>query len=45
MEYQELYKKEFGEEIIYAEAEQQGIKLLRLFNLIYRPIPKEWVEK
>lgn len=44
-DYMELYKKEFGREISYKEAEIQGISLLRLFKLIYKPIPKEWFEQ
>jgi len=41
-EYKAIYKKEFGEDITDAEAEEQGMKLLRLFKIIYRPIPKAW---
>lgn len=43
LEYQEIYKKEFGQEISYDDAREQGTKLLRLFGLIYRPIPKSWL--
>lgn len=43
LEYQEIYKKEFGQEISYDDAREQGTKLLRLFNLIYKPIPKSWL--
>ena len=39
VEYQEIYKKEFGTEISYAEALEQGTKLLSLMRVIYRPIP------
>jgi hypothetical protein len=42
MDYQKIYKQTFGEEISYEEAERQGIRLLRLFRIIYRPIPKGW---
>lgn len=41
-EYKAIYKKQFGKEITDAEAEEQGMKLLRLFKIIYRPIPKGW---
>ncbi len=44
-EYIEIYKKEFGKDISYEEAEMQGISLLRLFKLIYKPIPKEWLKE
>lgn len=43
LEYQAIYKKQFGEKISYEEAQEQGIKLLRLFGLIYQPIPKSWL--
>ncbi len=41
-EYKTIYKKEFGKDITDAEAAEQGMKLLRLFKIIYRPIPKGW---
>ncbi|KKQ85184.1 MAG: hypothetical protein UT08_C0009G0018 [Candidatus Woesebacteria bacterium GW2011_GWB1_38_8] len=41
-EYKAIYKKEYGKDITDAEAEEQGMKLLRLFKIIYRPIPKGW---
>ncbi len=44
-EYQEIYKKEFGVEINEQEAKEQGTSLLRLFKLIYQPIPKVWLEE
>lgn len=44
-EYKAIYKKEFGKEITDSEAEEQGMKLLRLFKIIYRPIPKSWAKK
>ncbi len=43
LEYQEIYKKEFGHDISYDDAREQGTKLLRLFGLIYKPIPKSWL--
>lgn len=39
-EYQAIYLKVFGEQISYEEASYQGMKLLRLFKIIYRPIRK-----
>ena len=45
LEYQEIYKKEFGEEISLVEAKEQGMKLLRLFDIIFRPIKKGWLKK
>lgn len=44
IEYQKLFKQEFGQELTYEEAETQGRKLLRLFQIIYKPIPKKWVK-
>lgn len=40
LEYRQIYKKEFGEEISLEEAAEQGMKLLKLFEIIYRPIKK-----
>ncbi|OGK50778.1 hypothetical protein A3A55_04510 [Candidatus Roizmanbacteria bacterium RIFCSPLOWO2_01_FULL_40_14] len=44
-EYKAIYKKQFGKDITDAEAEEQGMRLLRLFQIIYKPIPKSWVKK
>lgn len=38
--FQGLYKKQFGEEISREEAYEKGSRLLRLVELIYRPIRK-----
>jgi len=43
-DYMELYRKEFGEEISYEQAQEQGTKLLRLFSLIFKTIPKKWLK-
>ncbi len=39
-EYQKIYKEVHGKDISY-QALNEGTKLLRLFKIIYRPIPKE----
>jgi hypothetical protein len=39
-EYKEIYKAEFGVELSDAEAEEQGLRLLRLFALLLRPLPE-----
>jgi len=44
-EYKEIYKKEFNVDISDQEALAQGTKLLRIFNIIYKPISKEWIKK
>jgi len=41
--FQQLYKKKFGEEISKEEAYEQGIKLLKLIQVIYRPLPKNQI--
>jgi predicted glycosyltransferase len=38
--YQKLYEKEFSIKISYQQAQDESIKLLRLFKLTYRPILK-----
>jgi len=40
-EFKVIYLKEFGEEISDARAEEMGLNLLRLFQLISRPLPHE----
>lgn len=44
-EYQEIYKETYGIEIPFEKAQEGGVKLLRLFRLVYQPIPNEWLEK
>lgn len=39
-EYQAIYKKQFGKEISREDALEQGHKLLRLMDLIYKPITR-----
>lgn len=43
--FQEIYKKQFGKEISTEEAYEKGAKLLRLVQLVYRPITLEQYEK
>lgn len=45
MEYQAIYKKVYGEDISYEQAMEKGTQLLRLFQLIYQPIPKDWLKR
>lgn len=44
-EFMRLYKKEYGEDISYDKASEKATKLLRLFKIIYKPIPKEWIKE
>jgi urease accessory protein UreF len=39
--YQELYKKRFGKEISREHALEQGTKLVRLMQLIYKPMTED----
>lgn len=43
--FKKLYIEEFGEEISDEEATELGVSLLSLFNQIYRPVKKEWLEE
>ena len=38
IKFQQLYKNRFGKEIGKSEACEQGIKLMRLVELIYKPM-------
>lgn len=40
-EYQNIYFKEFGEQISKEEARKQGTSLVNLYKLIYKPIPSD----
>jgi len=44
-EYKKLYKEEFNEEISDEKATEEAVNLLTLFNAIYRPVKKEWLEE
>ena len=37
IEFQKLYKEHFGKEISKKDANEQGIKLLLLISILYRP--------
>lgn len=39
--FQNLYKKSFDKNISRDEAQEQGIKLIRLVELIYKPMKEE----
>jgi len=38
IKFQTLYKNRFGKEISREEAYEQGVKLMRLIELIYKPM-------
>ena len=44
-DFKSIYKQEFGEDISDQEAKEKGEKLLRLFDIIYKPIPKNWIKR
>lgn len=44
-EFKEIYRKEFGEEISDAQAEEMGENLIELFKIIYRPLPDSDTKK
>ena len=41
IKFQALYKKHFGKEISREEAYEQGAKLIRLVELVYKPMTEE----
>jgi len=45
IKYQTLYKKRFGKEISREEAYEQGAKLIRLVQLIYKPMTEKEFEE
>jgi hypothetical protein len=38
--YQQIYKKVHGKDLPYEKAKRDGLALLQLVKIIYRPIPK-----
>ncbi|MFA5158544.1 MAG: hypothetical protein WC451_05180 [Patescibacteria group bacterium] len=43
--FQALYKNRFGKEISREEAYEQGVKLLRLIEIIYKPMTEKEFQK
>ncbi len=43
-EFQKIYQEEFGIDISYSEASDHSIKFLKLFNMIYQPVPEDWLD-
>lgn len=44
-EFKKLYIEEFGEEISDAEATKLSINLLTIFDSVYRPAKKDWLNE
>lgn len=40
-EYKEIYRREYGKTLTDEDAYEQASNLLRLFKVIYRPLPSE----
>jgi len=45
IEYQQVYKKVYKSEISYKQALEEGTKLIRLMQLVYHSLPKDWKSK
>lgn len=43
--FKKIYRDEFGEEISDEKAIELGTSLLSLFDRIYRPVKKEWLDE
>lgn len=43
-EFKRIYKSEFGEDLTDAEAQEMGLRLLRVFDWLSRPLPEDEVE-
>lgn len=44
-EFKVIWRAEFGEDVPDDIATEEAINLLTMFNVIYRPIKKEWVDE
>jgi hypothetical protein len=40
-EFKRIYESEFGEALTDAEAQEMGLRVLRVFDLLSRPMPEE----
>jgi hypothetical protein len=43
-EFKELWSEEFSEEISDEQATELGINLLTIFDKVYRPVKKDWLQ-
>lgn len=44
-EFKAIWRKQFKEDISDEKATEEAINLLTLFDVIYRPLKKEWVQE
>jgi len=42
-DFKKIYQLTFNENISNEDANVLGVKLLRFFHMVYRPIPKKWL--
>jgi len=45
LDYKTIFQEEVGEELTYELANEKATKFLRLFKMIYQPVPKEYLKK
>ncbi len=44
-DFKAIWRKNFNEDISDEKATEEAINLLNLFNVIYRPMPKKWMDE
>lgn len=44
-DFKRIYREEKGAELSDEEAMEEAIALLTLYNIVYRPIKKDWLEE
>jgi adenosine deaminase len=42
-EFKVVYKKEFGQDLNDNEAKEMAERFLKIFNIVYKPIPKNFL--
>jgi hypothetical protein len=43
-DFKEIYSQEFGEEISDKQATELGVNFLTIFDKVYRPVKKSWLD-
>ena len=44
-DFKRIWREQFGQEISDEKAIEEGINLLTMFDAIYRPIKKKWIDE
>lgn len=44
-EFKEIFRAEKGTELSDAEAMEEAVALLTFYNVVYRPVKREWLEE